>query len=251
MALRVLQTSARDRGVENGQSMLSPRWMLVMLPAAAAGVILAVAVLPGWLEGLGASLFGTSPKVFWYLSRATAMVGYILLWASMAFGLGITNRLAHLWPGAPTTYALHQYTGLLGLGFAVLHALLLMGDRYINYTLTQLVVPFASDGYRQVAVGLGQIGIYLMAVVGLSYYARKQITVRWWRLIHVLSFLVFLLVLVHGLASGTDSTGMWAVAMYWATGGSILFLTVYRILARRYAKIAAGTGASLPVRVRR
>lgn len=238
MALQVLQTSAKNKGTKNSRPALSLPGLLLVLLAVVGGALVAVVVLPGWLPGLGASFFGTSPKVFWYLSRASAIVAYVLIWASMAFGLGITNRLARLWPGAPTTYALHQYTGLLGLGFAVLHALLLMGDRYINYTLVQLLVPFAGANYRQVWVGLGQIGIYLLAVVGLSFYARKQITTRWWRVIHTLSFVIFLLVMAHGLASGTDSTGTWAVTMYWLSGGSLLFLAIYRILVRRYVRLS-------------
>ena len=114
--------------------------------------------------------------------------------------------------------------------------------RYINYNLAQLLVPFASSSYRQAWVGLGQIGIYLLAVVGLSFYARKQITVRWWRVIHALSFLVFLLVLAHGLTSGTDSANTWALAMYWVSGGSLLFLASYRVLVRRYV-IPSGTNS--------
>ena len=40
----------------------------------------------------------------------------------MALGLGITNKMARLWPGAPAAFALHEYVSLLGLAFAVFHA---------------------------------------------------------------------------------------------------------------------------------
>jgi len=36
--------------------------------------------------------------------------------------------------------------------------------------------------------------------------------------------------LVHGLFSGTDSTASWAQWYYWISGGSLLFLLVYRIV---------------------
>ena len=36
---------------------------------------------------------------------------------------------------------------------------------------------------------------------------------------------------LHGLASGTDSLLPWAQALYWFFGGSVLFLTVVRIVA--------------------
>ena len=54
-----------------------------------------------WLAGIQASLAGSDPTAFWYLSRATAFVGFGLLWLSMASGLAITNKLARLWPGGP------------------------------------------------------------------------------------------------------------------------------------------------------
>ncbi len=80
------------------------------------------------------------------------------------------------------------------------------------------------------------MGIYLLAVVGWSFYVRKWITARWWRVIHTLSFVVFLLVIAHAIGSGTDSTGTWAIALYWTSVGSLLFLTVYRVLLRRFMR---------------
>lgn len=48
-----------------------------------------------------------------------------------------------------------------------------------------------------------------------------------------LGFAVFALALVHGLWSGSDSASDLARAIYWASGGSVLFLTVYRVLAAK------------------
>ncbi len=38
------------------------------------------------------------------------------------------------------------------------------------------------------------------------------------------------LVLVHGILSGTDSHTVWAGALYWFAGGSLLLLLFYRIM---------------------
>jgi predicted ferric reductase len=144
----------------------------------------------------------------------------------------MTNKLARMWPGGPTSFDLHQYSSLLGLAFALFHALILMGDAYIAYTLAQILTPFASVDYKPLWVGLGQIGFYVMAIVGLSFYARRIITQKGWRLIHFLSFALFVLALVHGLQSGTDAATPWAQAVYWVSGVSVMFLTIYRILAK-------------------
>jgi predicted ferric reductase len=205
--------------------------VLLMLLAIAAGVFMAVVALPHWLPGLSASLLGPEPKVYWYLSRSSAVVAYLLLWVSMATGLTISNRLARIWPGGPIAFDLHQHTSLLGLGFALYHALILMGDHYINYSVVQVLAPFASASYRPLWVGLGQIGWYVLAVVSLTFYVRRKIGHRMWRLIHFLSYAMFVLALIHGLMSGTDSPTVWARGMYWASAASLLFLTTYRVLS--------------------
>jgi predicted ferric reductase len=204
--------------------------LLLMLLAIGGGVFGAVVALPSWLPGLSASLLGPEPKAYWYLSRSSAIVAYLLLWVSMATGLAISNRMARIWPGGPVAFDLHQHTSLLGLGFALFHALILIGDRYIGYTLGQVLIPFAGTGYQPLWVGLGQIGWYVMALVSLTFYVRRRIGHRLWRLIHLLSYLMFALALLHGLLSGTDSGAAWARGMYWASAASLLFLTIYRIL---------------------
>lgn len=56
---------------------------------------------------------------------------------------------------------------------------------------------------------------------------------RGWRLLHYLSFAVFFLAMVHGVSRGSDTTSAWAPQFYAFIGGSILFLTIYRVLTHR------------------
>lgn len=198
--------------------------------AALAGLVAGGVALIVWLPGLAASVVGAQPKVFWYLSRSSAVAAYGLLWLSMVFGLVLTNRLARLWPGGPTAFDLHQYTSLLGTGLALFHALILIGDGYLQYSLGQLLVPFASAPYRPLWVGLGQVAFYGLGLVSLSFYARQPLGKTTWRVIHAASFALFGLALLHGLLAGTDSGAGLMLLMYWVTGGSVLFLTLYRAL---------------------
>ncbi len=205
---------------------------LLLLLGAALGALFALMVVPHWLPGLAGSLAGPSPKGYWYLARGSGIVAYLLLWASVALGLIVTNKLSRVWPGGPAAVDLHQFTSLLALAFAVFHALILLGDRYISYTALQVLVPFASAEYRPLWVGLGQVGFYLAVPVAFSFYARRRIGYRAWRLLHYGSFAVYLLVTAHGLEAGTDATAPAMQALYGLTGFSIYFLTVYRILIR-------------------
>lgn len=208
--------------------------LLLMLLAIAVGTLMAAFVLPTWLPGLSDSLLGPAPKVYWYLSRASGEVSVVLLWLSMAIGVMITNKMARVWPGGPTAFDLHQHASLLGLGFALFHGLILLGDQYAKFSLIQLLVPFGTTTYRPLWVGIGQIGFYLMALVTLSFYVRKTIGSKVWRTIHYLSYLVFIMGVVHGLQAGTDGPNVWIRGLNWFLAGSLLFLTVYRILIARF-----------------
>jgi predicted ferric reductase len=212
------------------ESSLSGQSLLILFLALPLGILAAVLVLPNWLPGMAASLSGEAPKVFWYLSRATAFVAMGLLWISMMLGVGITNKMARLWPGSPAAFAIHEYVSLLGLGVAFFHGLILIGDAYSNYSLVQLLVPFTAGQYHPFWVGLGQLGFYAWAVLVGSFYVRKGIGQKTWRALHYISFLAYVGALVHGIAAGTDSGLGWVQAFYWLTGGSFLFLFTYRVI---------------------
>jgi predicted ferric reductase len=203
---------------------------VLVLMAMSAGMLIAVVVMPLWAPNIALSLTGVDPKAYWFLSRATAFIGLGLLWLSMALGLSITNKLAQIWPGGPTAFALHEYTTLLGMAFIMFHALLLLGDHYIGFNLLQVVVPFSTRAYKPFWVGLGQTGFYLGLIVTLSFYFRKYIGHKIWRGLHYFTFVSYAVAVIHGLAIGTDTGATWAQWFYWITSGSLLILFIYRIL---------------------
>nr|AIA15787.1 Unknown Function [uncultured bacterium] len=210
--------------------------LLVGFLAAAGGALLGGVVLPWLLPNMVQSVLGPEPKAYWEVSRATALVGFGLLWVSMMSGLIIPNRLARIWPGAAPAFDLHQYSSLLGLGFSMFHALILLGDHFIGYSFGQIVVPFGNPDYRRLAVGIGQISFYLLAVVALTFYVRKQIGNKAWHAIHFASYAVFIMALLHGWLSGTDSPTLWAQAMYWFAGVTVAVASAYRVYVSQARK---------------
>jgi predicted ferric reductase len=213
------------------ESSVNIQTFLMLFVAMIVGLLIAVLILPAWLPNLSFSLGGDAPKVYWYLSRATAFVSLSLLWLSMALGLGMTNKMARLWPGAAAAFAIHEYVSLLGLAFAVFHAIVILGDHYINFTLLQLLIPFSTTDYRPFWVGIGQLAFYTWLILAISFYIRPLIGQKFWRFLHYASFGMYLMGIFHGLFSGTDTSAGWAQAYYWSSAGSLLFLLTYRILA--------------------
>ena len=220
------------------ESAIGAQTFLMVLLAIVLGTLLAAVLLPNWMPGLTNSLLGPDPKAFWYLSRGSAFVALSLLWVSMALGLTMTNKMARTWPGVPAAFAIHEYVSLLGLGFSIFHALILLGDHYIKFDLAQVLVPFAANSYKPLLVGFGQLGFYVWLLVALSFYVRSRIGQKTWRVLHYISFLTYCMALYHGITSGTDTSLPWASNYYWISGASLLFLLVYRIIVSVTAKLA-------------
>lgn len=214
---------------------LSIQSFLFVLLAMGIGAFAAVLILPSWLPNIANSIFGSDVKAFWYLSRGSGFVGLSLIWLSMVLGLLVTNKMARFWPGVPASFAIHEYVSLLGLAFIILHAVILMGDKYISFNLFSILIPFASS-YEPFWVGMGQLSFYGILILSLSFYFRKQIGQKAWRSLHYISFLTYIIALVHGIASGTDTSLTWVQNYYWYSAGSLLFLVVYRVLFAKTKK---------------
>ncbi len=218
-------TPVRPRSNTNTAPLLERALVPTALTAIGIGLLLL-------LGTLGSQVLGIT-NVYWYLSRSSALVAFTLIWASTALGVSITNRLARFWPGAPTAFDLHQYVSLLGIGFALVHVLTLLGDTYIGYNLGQLLIPFAGTQYAQIWVGIGQVALYLLIPVTASFYVRKRLGTRGWRTIHGLSYALYGLTLLHGIFSGSDTNSAWTILLYGFTGFTLVGLTAYRVLLTR------------------
>ncbi len=166
-------------------------------------------------------------NTFWYLSRAAGLSAYVMLCVNVALGLALSRPLLERFAVKWRVFDLHQFTGLLLVALLGLHVLALLGDRYIGFTLPQLLVPFLS-AYRPVEIALGVLAFYLTLVVTFTFYIRQRIGQRVWRLIHYGSFGVFALSLLHGILSGTDTGTVWALVIYAGSALAIGWLTWWR-----------------------
>jgi predicted ferric reductase len=192
------------------------------------------------IKGIAGAMAAQSPG-FWFVSRAAGVVAYLLLWASTAWGILISSKAVKERVSGPLAYTLHNVTAWLALGFGAMHAWALLGDRVVSFRLADILLPFAA-GYQPVLTGLGTLSLYAGLLVSLSFYFTKQLGHRTWRLIHMLSYLMFVGITIHSLLLGTDSSTFVMQGVYFLAGGSVLFLTLFRILA-------AATGSTAPKRV--
>ena len=174
---------------------------------------------------------GRDPMEFgwWLASRASGIVALVLIAASVTIGLGMAAR-AFKKPGLPRVLiAVHEHAALAALVAIAVHGLTLLGDAWLNPGPLGIAVPFVID-HEPVFTGLGIIGGYLAAILGLTFYIRRRVGTRRWRNLHRLTPLVYLLGVIHTLGSGTDAGRPWMTALLVATGTPILYLGILRAL---------------------
>ena len=123
----------------------------------------------------------------------------------------------------------HEASTLVTLGLIVAHGGLLLFDTYLRPGLAGITLPFAI-GYRPVFTGLGIIGGWLAAILGLSFYARRQIGAKTWRKLHRFTIVAYLLALAHIVGAGTNGTSPWMMGLLTALTAPIVFAFTYRML---------------------
>jgi predicted ferric reductase len=178
------------------------------------------------LSSLVRSFATTAAKSYWFISRASGVLAYLLLTFSVLWGLMQSGAI--LRPIIPPVLALgmHNFSSWAALVMAALHALILLGDGFIRMGLVHLFIPFIAP-YEPFWVGMGVIAFYLTFFLSLSFYVRRYIGQKTFRYFHYLSYLTYTLVTLHGLGSGTDSS--YLLVLYALSAGAVITLTFWRI----------------------
>ena len=187
---------------------------------------------------------GPAPAEYgwWLASRAAGLTALLCITVAVGLGLALGGKVASKKPGLPRVLlAIHEHAALAGLVAIAVHGITLLGDAWLKASIVDIAVPFASD-VEPFWVGLGVVGGYLAALLGLTFYARKRIGTKLWRKAHRATILVYLLSVAHTLGAGTDATEPWLLIFMLATGAPILFLFTMRVLPRPAPVSAPRTG---------
>jgi len=128
--------------------------------------------------------------------------------------------------------AFHEHSALGALIAIAIHGVALLPDSFLKPGVAGIAVPLVID-YRPVYVGLGIIGGYLAAALGLSFYARRKIGGKRWRNLHRATPVVYVLGLVHTLGAGTDAGSSWLRAFMLATAVPAVVLLVVRLRKKK------------------
>jgi len=205
----------------------------IALGIAIGGILLlvldAAAVRAGVAPGAIPKLAGSS---LWVTSRAAGVTAFLALTLDVVFGLFVSTGAADRLIPRARSVDVHRWLSTVALAMTGVHAIALLGDRFVRFDILDLLVPFLSS-YRSFAVALGVLAAYGALVVHKSFSWRKRLGPRTWRRLHYVSFFVFAAALLHGLLAGSDSGARGMQALYVTSATSVIALGLVRALRAR------------------
>jgi DMSO/TMAO reductase YedYZ heme-binding membrane subunit len=176
-------------------------------------------------------------QVWWYLTRASGIVAWLMLTASVIWGIVLATKAFPEHRRPAWLLDLHRWLGGLAVSFTAIHLGALVADNYVHFGAAELLIPFASP-WRTGAVALGVIAMWLLVAVEATSLAMKRIPRRYWRWIHLSSYAVFLLTSLHAAFAGTDRAHWLYQGTAVATITAVMVATIYRLTHRRPARTA-------------
>ncbi|MET1248504.1 hypothetical protein ABWW58_06940 [Sporolactobacillus sp. STCC-11] len=165
----------------------------------------------------------------WLMVRVLGISAYLLLFCGIC--LGIMAGMP-IWGGRKKArdllLSIHFFFNTTGVFVAMLHPLLLVIDPYVPFSWMQLLVPFTAPR-EPFLYGLGTLTLYGLLFVLLTTDLKKKMPVKLWKSFHLISYILFLLALTHGIMGGTDSSNILIFSMYVVTFVSVLALMIVQI----------------------
>ena len=168
-----------------------------------------------------------TPHLFWITSRAAGFAALIL--ASLAVALGLLMSTKLLKGRVADLRVTHEILSLSTIVAIVVHAVALLGDKFLHPSIADITIPFVSS-YKSGWTTLGIVAGWSTILLGLSYYARRAIGAVRWRKLHRFTALAWIAGLVHSLGEGTDAGQVWFLAMVAIVAIPALALLALRLL---------------------
>lgn len=167
-------------------------------------------------------------EMWWYLSRASGIIAWLFLTATVLWGIASSADLFGRRRRVAWLVDLHRWLGGLTVAFVTLHLGALVADSYVHFGLTDLFVPFASD-WKPVPVALGVMALWGLIAVQATSLAMRRLRRRTWHAIHLVGYGVFVLGSFHGITAGTDATQPMYVATTAASMLAVGWASIRRI----------------------
>ncbi len=190
-----------------------------------------------------------NPHIWWYLSRSAGIVAWIMLTASVLWGIVLATDLFPKWRDNARLLAMHRWLAGLTFFFVAGHLVTLLFDSYAKFGPLDFVVPFAGT-WRPTAIAVGVVALWLLVAVEVTALAMKKVSRKWWRSVHIASYFVFWAVSIHAALAGTDASKPLYTATAIVALAAVVFATSYRVLSHDLPKRKPARAARRPSALR-
>ena len=195
------------------------------------------------LDSQSTPIVTPTDPVMWYVSRISGIVAFILLSISVIYGLVQTSRMAikYRFLSIPIISEVHRAVSWFSLVAVVIHFSSLLFDQFFKLKIVEALVPFqlvreftSTMGFSfMIPVSLGIFALYFIVfLIVTSEFRNKIVSAKAWRVIHYISFATYLLFIVHGFLSGTDSKEIWMMGIYGTSFGLVTILLLLRLFRK-------------------
>jgi predicted ferric reductase len=187
----------------------------------------------------------------WYIVRASGLASVLLLTLLVISGIGQVTGYTYRIFEPVVAWAVHRALGIALIFTVLAHIIFIIFDKYVIFTIPQILVPFLSTNSAPVTIAGVQLGSLFVTFGILSLYLLAFVTAtsllvidrakRLWRITHYLSYITIVLIFFHALFTGTDlNHGIlrWA----WIGAGVLLLVAIaMRLIRARTLKAEPST----------
>jgi len=181
-------------------------------------------------------------SVDWLIIRGSGIAAFALLSAATIWGLLVSTKLVGSVVKAKPLTWFHESLAIGALVATFVHVGVLSVHEFLPFTWGEILVPGLAS-WRPMAVGLGIVAFYGVTVISLSFYFRRWIGQKMWRLVHFGSFGVFLAALLHGIQAGTDTDSPIMLGLYAGCAVAVFVLAAQRVVPGDRRRNRGGDGA--------
>lgn len=210
------------------------RYLKIALPIFA----LIILLIPGYTylvvnSNLTAATDFTS--TIFFVFRLIGLYAFTLIWFQLILG-PFMNPLSRLYGGK--VLRLHRITGTLAFCLALTHGFLFHLGSFLlakdSYNFLGSIEKYV--GSNQLFYGwLGPIALTLLvATVTTALLMRRRYFNKYWRKIHFLNYLIFILVWLHSFNVGSDTQTEPLKTLYLFFMLTFLISFYYRVIWRRF-----------------
>jgi len=129
----------------------------------------------------------SEPAVWWYITRSSAVVAWVLLTLSALWGILLKTRILRGADNPEWLKVVHRFLSSLAVLMVVTHMASLYLDTFVEFTVLDLLIPFRSS-FEPFGVAMGVFGMWGMVLVWATALAMDRLPQKLWKGIHYLSY---------------------------------------------------------------